>query len=74
MGKLGILYFDLDRSGSIKNGKGKYLYCDLERSYSLRKGKGRCLFCDIDRGESIKNQPNLFLGEIDLFFCDVIAL
>ena len=25
-------------------------------------------------GESIKNQPNLFLGEIDLFFFDVIAL
>ena len=24
--------------------------------------------------ESIKNQPNLFLGEIDLFFFDVIAL
>ena len=26
------------------------------------------------KGESIKNQPNLFLGEIDLFFFDVIAL
>ena len=25
-------------------------------------------------GKSIKNQPNLFLGEIDLFFFDVIAL
>ena len=25
-------------------------------------------------GESIKNQPNLLLGEIDLFFFDVIAL
>ena len=25
-------------------------------------------------GESIKNQPNLFLGEIDLFFFGVIAL
>ena len=25
-------------------------------------------------GESIKKQPNLFLGEIDLFFFDVIAL
>ena len=25
-------------------------------------------------GESIKNQPNLFLVEIDLFFFDVIAL
>ena len=25
-------------------------------------------------GESIKNQPNLFLGEIDLFFFYVIAL
>ena len=25
-------------------------------------------------GESIKNQPNLFLGEMDLFFLDVIAL
>ena len=25
-------------------------------------------------GESIKSQPNLFLGEIDLFFFDVIAL
>ena len=25
-------------------------------------------------GESIKNQPNLFLGEIDLFFSDVNAL
>ena len=25
-------------------------------------------------GESIKNQPNLFLGEINLFFFDVIAL
>ena len=25
-------------------------------------------------GESIKNQPNLFLGETDLFFFDVIAL
>ena len=25
-------------------------------------------------GKSIKNQPNLFLGEIDLFFVDVIAL
>ena len=25
-------------------------------------------------GESIKNRPNLFLGEIDLFFFDVIAL
>ena len=24
-------------------------------------------------GESIKNQPNLFLGEIGLFFFDVIA-
>ena len=28
----------------------------------------------IYEGESIKNQPNLFLGEIDLFFFDVIAL
>ena len=25
-------------------------------------------------GESIKNQPNLFLGAINLFFFDVIAL
>ena len=25
-------------------------------------------------GESIKKQPNFFLGEIDLFFFDVIAL
>ena len=25
-------------------------------------------------GESIKNLPNLFLGEIDLFFFNVIAL
>ena len=25
-------------------------------------------------GESIKNQPNLFLGEINLFFFDVVAL
>ena len=25
-------------------------------------------------GESIKNQPNFFLGEFDLFFFDVIAL
>ena len=25
-------------------------------------------------GESIKNQPNLFLGEIDLFFFNLIAL
>ena len=25
-------------------------------------------------GESIKKQPNLFLGEIDLFFFNVIAL
>ena len=25
-------------------------------------------------GESIKTQPNLFLGEIDLFFFNVIAL
>ena len=25
-------------------------------------------------GESIKNQPNLFLGEIDRFFFDAIAL
>ena len=25
-------------------------------------------------GESIKKQPYLFLGEIDLFFFDVIAL
>ena len=25
-------------------------------------------------GESIKKQPNLFLGEIDLFFFDVITL
>ena len=25
-------------------------------------------------GESIKNQPNLFLGENDLFFFNVIAL
>ena len=25
-------------------------------------------------GESIKNQPNLFLGEIDRLFFDVIAL
>ena len=25
-------------------------------------------------GESIKQQPNLFLGEIDLFFFNVIAL
>ena len=25
-------------------------------------------------GESIKNQPNLFLGEINLFFFNVIAL
>ena len=25
-------------------------------------------------GESIKIQPNLFVGEIDLFFFDVIAL
>ena len=27
-----------------------------------------------NEGESIKKQPNLFLGEIDLFFFDVIAL
>ena len=26
------------------------------------------------KGESIKKKPNLFLGEIDLFFFDVIAL
>ena len=25
-------------------------------------------------GESINNQPKLFLGEMDLFFFDVIAL
>ena len=30
--------------------------------------------CQIYEGGSIKNQPNLFLGEIDLFFFDVIAL
>ena len=28
----------------------------------------------IYEGESIKNQPNLFLGESDLFFFNVIAL
>ena len=28
----------------------------------------------IYEGKSIKNQPNLFLGEIDLFFFNVIAL
>ena len=36
------------------------------------------LNCDVSRnnyeGESIKKQPNLFLGEIDLFFFDAIAL
>ena len=29
---------------------------------------------EILRGRVNKNQPNLFLGEIDLFFFDVIAL
>ena len=32
------------------------------------------ILVDYYEGESIKNQPNLFLGEIDLFFFDVIAL
>ena len=31
-------------------------------------------FTSFYEGESIKNQPNLFLGEIDLFFFDEIAL
>ena len=33
-----------------------------------------CNMSVIYEGESINNQPNLFLGEIDLFFFDVIAL
>ena len=32
------------------------------------------LALDYYEGESISDQPNLFLGEIDLFFFDVIAL
>ena len=31
-------------------------------------------YVEVYEGESIKKQPNLFLGEIDLFFFDVIAL
>ena len=37
------------------------------------KAMGHLYLCSYE-GESMKKQPNLFLGEIDLFFSDVIAL
>ena len=49
--------------------------------YTSRRSLGSAIYQCLQQipkedyeGESIKNQPNLFLGEIDLFFLDVIAL
>ena len=57
--------------------KGDCVLCKYEipRSDSTSAHSDQDFHClSMYEGESVKNQPNLFLGEIDLFFFDVIAL
>ena len=56
---LKLLIWKYSRNICRENRSPLYIYVDLQ-----------CLY----EGESIKNQPNLLLGEIDLFFFDLIAL